>query len=158
MGAVAIAIHGGEVLVDEADAHLVEGRDWFVHHAESGIRYAVSKRERLHRLIVSPASGQFVDHANGNGLDNRRENLRVCTHSQNMQNRKPSSARTSRFKGVTVLSRNCRKPYQVRIKAHGECVHIGSFLTEKAAALAYDRAARIFHGKFAKTNKDLGLL
>ena len=53
MVAVSIAIHGGNVLVDECDAHFLDGREWFVHEGDSGLRYAVSKRQRLHRLIFT---------------------------------------------------------------------------------------------------------
>ena len=158
MAAVIIAIHGGEVLVDEADAHLLHGRSWFVQETSGGLKYAISKRMGLHRLVIGATKGQLVDHVNGNGLDNRRENLRLCTHTQNMQNRKPSSAGLSPFKGVSLRSEPRPKPYLATIKAFGERIHLGSFETEYAAARAYDRAAIIFHGKFARTNASMGLL
>ncbi len=158
MAAVSIPIHGGTVLVDEEDAHLVHDGKWFVHNpSQGGVRYAVSKQRRLHRLIMGAKPNQIVDHINGDGLDNRRGNLRFCTHTQNMQNRKAAYNRFSAYKGVTFSPKRTR-PYDVRIKAFGQRIFIGSFATEKAAALAYDRAARVFHGKFARTNASLGLL
>jgi hypothetical protein len=161
MATMEVPVAGGFVaLVDEEDYPLVSGRDWFVRE-RAGCRYAVSKGVLMHRLILNAKRGQIVDHASGDGLDNRRENIRICTHAQNMQNRRKSATATvTKYKGVSVLSSRARRarPYQAEIEAFGERVFLGSFLTAEKAAKAYDRAARIFHGKFARTNAGLGLL
>lgn len=158
MAAVTIAIRGGEILIDEEDTHFLHGRDWFVQKGDSGLKYAFSKGQSLHRLIMAAGKGQIVDHASGDGLDNRRANLRLCTHTQNMQNRKPTHSGLSTFKGVSLRHEPRPKPYQATIKAFGERIYLGSFETEEGAARAYDRAAIIFHGRFARTNASMGLL
>jgi hypothetical protein len=160
MASVSIPIVGGSVLVDEEDAHFLSERVWHVAVGSGGLKYAKSGKMALHRVITGAPKGKLVDHGNGDGLDNTRGNLRVCTHAQNMQNRRAVANTACRFKGVTLLSakRNRAKPFMAAIEANGERVYLGTFLTAEDAAKAYDRAARIFHGKFARTNEMLGLL
>jgi hypothetical protein len=115
------------------------------------------KTDFLHRYLLNPDKGMEVDHINGNGLDNRLLNLRVCTKSQNGANRK-SSNKTSKYKGVSLCSSSVDKKWRAQITKNGKCVLLGRYYTEKEAAKAYDKQAIITHKDFAKTNKDLGLL
>lgn len=150
---------GYVAVIDDEDAHLVEGKLWHSTGPRGSTVYAICQDGTpLHRLIAGAKRGQVVDHADGEGLNNRRSNLRVCSHVQNMQNRKAAAGAACRFKGVTVAKDYRAKPYRAEIEAFGERMFLGSFLTDVEAAKAYDRAARIFHGKFARTNADLGLL
>lgn len=159
MASITLPIRGGAVTVDEADAGIVRQYPWRVRRVpNSQVVYAVYQRLSLHRLIAGAGRGQNVDHANSDGLDNRRSNLRLCSHAENMQNRRPPTGpKNSRFKGVMLTDR-LAKPYYAEIEAFGTRVYLGAFVKEEQAAKAYDRAARIFHGKFAKTNEMLGLL
>lgn len=91
-----------------------------------------------------------VDHINGDGLDNRRANLRQATHGQNVQNRRRSSANTSGYKGVT-WHKQARK-WQAAIKADRRTYYLGIYGSPELAALAYDEAARHHHGEFARVN------
>jgi hypothetical protein len=104
----------------------------------------------LHRLLMNAVQTQQVDHANGNSLDNRRENLRFCTSSQNSQNRRRTS--TSGFKGVSLKPRYKSKPWEANIKVAGKLKYLGRFQTPEEAAKAYDSAARDMFGEFAHTN------
>jgi len=103
----------------------------------------------LHQDILGTKEGLEIDHKNGNGLDCRRENLRHCTHRQNMQNCRPYKGR--RFKGVTIRKR--KKKYMARITYNGKNIYLGSFETEIEAAQAYDLAAIEHFGAFARINE-----
>lgn len=115
-------------------------------------RWTAEKRsygERMHRLILPGA--RFIDHINGNGMDNRRANLRPATAAQNSQNRRRRSDNRSGYKGVghSVVP---HLPWISTITADGEVHYLGVFETAEEAALAYDTAALEYHGEFARLN------
>lgn len=99
----------------------------------------------MHRFILDAPTGLQVDHINGDTLDNRRDNLRICTHLENVMNR-PGRGGTSKYKGVFYDKRRDR--YYAR---HGG-KHIGSFRSEDDAARAYDDHVRALHGDYAWLN------
>lgn len=99
----------------------------------------------LHAFITG---FDLTDHINGDGLDNRRANLREATKGQNNVNRRRNSNNTSGFKGV---GRNAGQ-WRARIRAGGTELHVGYYPTPEAAAVAYDAAARELHGEFACVN------
>ena len=103
----------------------------------------------MHRLLMRPDPGLVVDHINGNGLDNRRCNLRVCTQSQNVANQRAHVGTSSRYRGVSRL-RNGR--WQVGIYHDGRRRFIGNFEDEVDGALAYDLSALSVFGEFARPN------
>ncbi len=104
---------------------------------------------RMHRQIVNAPEGCEVDHADGNCLHNRRENLRACSVAENQQNR--SSVRgASRYKGV-LLDRS-HGFWKAKIIVNGKRLMLGSFQTEDAAARRYDQAAKAHFGEFARLN------
>jgi hypothetical protein len=92
----------------------------------------------------------LVDHANGNGLDNRRSNLRLATGTQNNANRRLASNSTSGFKGVNLYKRTGR--WRAHIAIHRQQKHLGYFRTAEEAARAYDIAALALFGEFALIN------
>ncbi|MBE3038658.1 MAG: HNH endonuclease, partial [Chloroflexi bacterium] len=91
-----------------------------------------------------------VDHINGNGLDNRRENLRVGTMADNLHNRQPYAANRSGFKGVHKAAHGTR--YYAHICVNYRKIYLGCFPTPQDAAKAYDLAAIEHHGRFAWLN------
>lgn len=105
---------------------------------------------RLHRFIMSAPHGMSVDHINGDGLDNRRCNLRICTHSQNHMNSKSRNGSSSKYKGVTWLKKENK--WWARIKVDGVYLSLGKFVCEEDAGLAYNVAAEKHYGQFSRSN------
>ncbi len=105
----------------------------------------------MHRMVMGVEDGRLVDHANHNGLDNRRTNLRIATWTENCWNkRKPISDSSSRFKGVMWDKR--RGTWHVMIGHNGRKIFIGYFDDEEEAARAYDVKAKELYGEFAALN------
>lgn len=104
----------------------------------------------MHRLIMGFPEGKYVDHINGNSLDNRKSNLRVCTNSENQRNRYKTIRNTSGYKGVRLNTK--RNKYDAEIGHHGKHYYLGTFLNPVDAAKAYDEMARKLHGEFAVLN------
>ena len=154
-----ILLSRGEVaLVDDSDAAALSAFKWSLSAYPNGAKYAVRNDYRdghtntvsMHRQIMGAKGGEEVDHINGNGLDNRRKNLRVCTHAENQRNRKPSRLR--RFKGTHFFGRGLSKPWAAQVTKGGRKRHLGYFATEDQAARAYDTVAKEAFGVFARLN------
>lgn len=148
---------GKHAIVDDEDYAQLSTVKWSAMNTD-GLSYAIrhvaqaSGKKRgvlMHRVIMKAPDGIEIDHINGNGLDNRKANLRFCNHSQNVRNRHQVSGR-SQFKGVSWYGRD-RKWY-AHIRFSGKRYHLGVFEDEVDAALVYDRAAVKYHGEFARLN------
>lgn len=109
-----------------------------------------SKFCKMHRLIMGANADMEVDHINGNKLDNRTVNLRLCTSKNNSWNTMSHRDSTSRHKGVSFDK--TRQKWMAQICCHGKNKYLGRFSSEEAAARAYDATARRLHGEFAKPN------
>jgi hypothetical protein len=104
----------------------------------------------LHRVIMNAPKGIEVDHVDGNGLDNRKKNLRLATHIENHHNQKPQQSCSSQYKGVS-LDKHSNK-WTARISNNGISHFLGRFQLEEEAALAYNEAAMKYHQEFAYLN------
>ena len=104
----------------------------------------------MHRVIMRTQSGEEIDHINSDTLDNRRENLRLCTHIENLQNRNKQSNNAVGFKGVSWHSQG--KKWRVQIRVNGKNISLGLFNNPEEAARAYDAGAKKYFGNFARTN------
>lgn len=150
---------GKFVLVDKQDVHLRKFKWHFVAKKyaardEPMVNRKRGKRIYMHRSILSASVGQEVDHINHNTLDNRRSNLRICTHQENISNQSLSRANTSGFKGVHHTKESGRrKKFIAYIKVNQKRRVIGYYMTAEEAAVAYNQAALISFGKYAHLNK-----
>ncbi len=146
--------HGMRAFVDDEDFLRVSQFKWHAQCNRSGNWYAertvsVREKQRMHRLII-PCIGR-VDHKNGDGLDNRKDNLRPATAAQNGRNRRPNrSASGGSLKGITRKGGG-RWQAQIQI-GPGRKKYLGRFGSPIEAAAQYDFAAKIFFGEFAKLN------
>lgn len=99
----------------------------------------------MHRDILGAKPGQIVDHVNGNGLDNRRANLRICTHAENMRNHRGSKG-VDRFRGR----------WRARIQFDHSSKFLGLFDTKKEAAEAYHAASLQLFRSFVRLSEKKG--
>lgn len=157
MSTYEIPLPSGHVgLVDMADRDLVDQYRWHVHqnrrnaYIRGGLRGHSPSRTYLHRLLLEAPPGVLVDHRNGNGLDNRRANLRLATDSQNSGNARPRPSAGSPYKGVSWDP--ARVKWAAYITLKGRKLHLGRFDDEWVAAEAYNAAAAAAWGEFARPN------
>lgn len=141
---------GYQAKLDPEDYEQAKMLNWqcqvgkYTQYAWSGCR---PNRIGLHRFIMKPSPDMCVDHINGDGLDNRRCNLRICTHAQNMINvrRKPRNL----MRGVFQKTKTT---YYSLISDNGKPKYLGSYRSELDAAIAYNMAAKELYGEFAILN------
>ena len=149
---------GQKAIVDVEDYEWLSRVKWFADKSERSyyaarMVYGVFGRKKvwMHREIQPVRIGKFVDHINGNGLDNRKCNLRPATREQNAWNmRKQQRKCSSRYKGVSWLKEQGK--WRVRILYKGTRIPLGCFDDEAAAARAYDSKAKELFGEYAKPN------
>ena len=158
-GIVEVKLTRGLVtIIDIEDFELVSQWKWFASRGNStdyaqrndrtqGIRRTV----KLHRLILNATDEMHVDHINNNGLDNRKANIRLCSLSENLRNRRKRNGCSSQYKGVVKRQDGRPEPWMAAIKVNGK-KYTSSFTTELEAALWYDGMAKELHGEFARLN------
>lgn len=139
-------------LVDDEDHERLSAYHWIPFRSR-GIWYAARmvgrcKKVFLHHEVMPPPPDLICDHINGNGLDNRRENLRLCTQAQNVYNRGRRKKSRRRFVGVQPS----RGKWYATIGHMNKMVYLGMFSNEVEAAKAYDAAALRLRGEFARLN------
>jgi outer membrane cobalamin receptor len=148
-----------EIIVDDEDYPLIKDYKWAVSKHPypratiNGVRYY------LHTFILLlheiSYTGMTADHKNGDTLDNRKENLRVCTSAQNIANSRKKNGCKSRYKGVRYdTSMKRRKRWMAACEFGGKCITIGRYGTEEEAALAYNKKAKELWGDYAWLNKE----
>ena len=159
------------VLYDAEDHDKVSAHRWCVRKVSTGAFYVTThvphpdggwycspnghKQRRqaglqIHRLIMDAPKGMCVDHINGNPLDNRKSNLRICTNAENQRNRGANKNNKSGYKGVYWTKPN--KRWLSQIRHNGKQVYIGHYKNKEEAARAYDKKAKELHGEFAYLN------
>lgn len=144
-------------ILDEDDYEYISQWKWHTGNGKYSLyarRSAIKDGKNIcifmHREIARTPLNLKTDHINGNTLDNRKSNLRICTNAENCRNQNKSNNTTSKWKGVSWhKGTTC---WQARIKINWKLIHLGIWNTEEEAAKAYDIAALKYHGEFARLN------
>ena len=153
---------GKVALVDDADYEYLNQWKWHANkngnkfYASRSITVSQGKQKTIsmHRVITKNINPKMhTDHLNGNGLDNRKINLRICTNSQNAMNQSKQINNTSGYKGVSYYKNSINKKWMATIKINNIKIYLGLFTNPKDAAIAYNAAANNFFGEFAKLNE-----
>lgn len=140
---------GKVTLVDDEDYEWL--RKWNFRFLNGyAVKTIHGKRIHMHSLIMNPPDDMVVDHINGDSLDNRKVNLRLCTPLENSFNRSINSLNTSGYKGVT-FSKKLGK-WKASVGGGSNKTHLGFFENIEEAARAYDEAAKLRYGTFARLN------
>ncbi len=157
MGLKTLELTQGQVaVIDDTDFDNLKAFNWFAvkdrdrWYAATSIVRDDGKRQllRMHRFVADAPAEMQVDHINGNGLDNRRSNLRVCTHQENQWNRQAAPRNsTTGLQGVNYNKAN--KNFRAAIKHNKKSIHLGVFSTKEAAFEAYKAASIKFKGEFS---------
>jgi hypothetical protein len=153
---VIISIGKFEVIISACDVEKIRAHSWHkTGNPKSGgpyFSYTTSRPEhkeiRLHRFIVDCPPEFHVDHINGNTLDNRRSNLRICTQEENKRNRRKSSNSSSGYKGV--FWDNHYKKWGSSIQVNHKRIYLGRFDNPEKAYEAYVAASKKYHGEFGR--------
>jgi len=148
--------NGKETIIDSSDWIKVKDFNWGYGFGGSG--YAGTniggrknhKQLLLHRFIMDTPKGMVTDHINGNKLDNRRKNLRICTQAENSMNCRKNIIKSSKYKGVSWFKRD--KCWRAYINLNRRQIHIGYFTKETDAVKAYNKQAIKVHKTFANLN------
>ena len=150
---------GKVALVDDEDFEYLNQWKWYVNKWNSGF-YAVRNVRinkkyvgyvSMHRLLTNNEDKILItDHINGNTLDNRKSNLRICNYSQNNSNRKIHINNKCGYKGVRFIIKSNK--YQAGIWHNKKFYYLGLFTDPAQAGKAYNEAAIKYHGAFAKLN------
>jgi hypothetical protein len=169
--------HGAHtVLLDKEDWDKVSQYKWFLNRAHTGKLYVRANIDHpdggtlmrkiggkeyeckkqttiaLHQIIANTPKGMYTDHKNGDTLDNRKENLRICTNAQNCWNRGKNKNNSHGYKGIKFDGRRRLAPWQAYIGYHGKRIYIGNYATAEEAARAYDKKAIELYGEYAVLN------
>ena len=153
---VTIPLTKGKVaIVDACDAERVMAHKWsasynkgYWYAQRTTSRLADHRRISLHRFIMDAPTGVLVDHADGDGLNCRRSNMRFATKAQNQANSPGHKVGISGYRGVIRYA----KGWRAQMTVNNRRKHIGCFATREEAARAYDDAVRAYWGEFAVTN------
>lgn len=145
-----------KIRIDKRDLHLLRKYKYAKGTNGYCLRYVRREgpktiQERLHRDILGCPEGQYIDHINGDTKDNRRSNLRVCSAHENGMNKKISSRNRSGYKGVYWHKTSSK--WIALIQVDKKRKHIGSYSEARDAAMAYNEAAKIHYGEFARLNE-----
>lgn len=143
-------------LIDKEDREKLRQYEWKVDVVRPNYKRIVSRQTRnvrLGRFLLGIIDGCVVDHRDGNGFNNQKQNLRIVTYSQNAMNSKISTKNKTGYKGVSMTKYG---RYDAHACINGKQYYIGRYLTAEEAAHAYDKFARTIHGEYGCYNFPTG--
>lgn len=140
---------GKFAIIDEEDFEAIGMHKWY-YGAGYALRKLKRKTIRMHSVINKTPDGYETDHIDGNGLNNQKLNLRNATRHNNVMNTNSRRNSSSKYKGVSW--KLDRKKWLATICFNKKDIHLGYFISEIEAALAYNKAALKYFGEFAKLN------
>lgn len=154
-----LSVNGGyQTMIDDEDYEELKGRTLRAQTNSKRKKIYVTlmennKQVSLHRKFLGlvDGDGKNTDHINGDSLDNRRANLRVCTQSENQANIGKRRHNKSGYKGVT-LGKGKKRPWVSEIRKDNVKYYLGAHEDIKMAAMAYDMKAMQLYGNFCKLN------
>lgn len=145
---------GKKTIIDDEDFNTLSKFKWSFSNGYAAKKITGNRNLFLHTLVMNPPAGKKVDHINGDSLDNRKSNLRICTQAQNLRNQKIGKRNKSGYKGVSYMKEGKRvKRWVVKIVLNYKQYHVGYFETKQEGAVAYNEAAKKYFGEFANLNK-----
>jgi len=139
------------VMVDDDDYERLSNLTWWMNGPGYADGWVDGKGCLMHRFIMGAKKGQEIDHINSNKLDNRKENLRFCTHLENITRIGIRKNNSTGYVGVSKKSYG--RPYRAYLRSAGIQLFLGTFDTPEEAALAYNDAAKKHFGEFAYLNQ-----
>jgi len=150
----ALEIKGIEAIVDDEDLEILRAFPWQRVKAKKVYFQARINGQLvyLHRLLTNATKGLEVDHINGNTLDNRKSNLRLCTSKENRRNQALRRDNLAGLKGVSMDKRRMVLKFTARIKTDSGTIYLGGYKTPEEAHAAYCEASKKYHGDFGRTS------
>lgn len=141
-------------IVSDEDFVRVSAYKWYytAHRSGYAFTHIAKKTVYMHRFIIDAAKGIEVDHIDGDTLNNIRANLRSATRRENAQNQKKHQRKASRSLYKGVYKHTDGDKWSAQIRANGQDIRLGTFITDREAAQAYDKAAMQYFGEFARLN------
>lgn len=146
---------GQFAIIDDQDLEKI-GTGWYALYIRSvrsfyAMRHKGKGLETMAKVIMAPVPpGYQVDHINHETLDNRRENLRICTRSQNQHNKRINRNNRSGYKGVSWVAKS--KNWRASIRLNNKTFHLGYYYDPENAARAYDKKAKELFGDYCLLN------
>jgi len=155
MKKIKLANDKGIALVDDEDYEMLNQYKWHLDPFNYALTdfYIDNKKttKYMHLFIINSSEGFEIDHIDNDGLNNRKGNLRIVTHQQNMMNKRKIKLKTSKYKGVHLHTQNNK--WQATIMLNRKSIYIGLFESEIDAAKAYNKAAKELFGEYANLNE-----
>ena len=154
MKEIYLANNKGIILVDDENYEWLNQYKWTLNAKYANTKIKINNKRKskyIHRLIMNEPENMQIDHIDGNGLNNQKNNLRIVTQSQNQMNKISAKNSSSQYKGVCFVK--SRNKWLSSICINKRNYNLGNFKNEEDAARAYNEAAQKYFGEYAHLNE-----